>query len=263
MLYSDSPQVTKSEISNWLAVRAERNGFVLNDLRNFAPRSMFYFCGSPDAPDFAFLHRSGHPAIREIPAYVVGGAPSSTRELIDEVKPTKPLVIRETSGDFERVLVDCYPGIEVTREYLLTANKLIGDFRFEDSVRLLSDSDAESVRRFQGMRKSAKGHISGWLSNALVVGAFVDANLVAMGSTFYVLPEVCGLVAVRTLKEHQRQGYGRAVVSKLVQIGLDRSKQVVLSVRSDNAAALRMYESVGFVRTENRIWANLGHSHGP
>jgi len=51
--------------------------------------------------------------------------------------------------------------------------------------------------------------------------------------------------------EHRRRGYARAILTEmLAQLASEGATAVALNARGDNAPALALYESLGFVRTE-------------
>ncbi len=52
------------------------------------------------------------------------------------------------------------------------------------------------------------------------------------------------------LPEYRRRGYGRKLLSKALE--MNQPNDMMLLVEVDNAAAIRLYESVGFVKAENQ-----------
>jgi ribosomal protein S18 acetylase RimI-like enzyme len=65
------------------------------------------------------------------------------------------------------------------------------------------------------------------------------------------------------LPAYQGRGYGSQVVSKLTQLALQTSKFVTLTVRADNAPAIRLYAKHGFAHADERLWANVGPNVAP
>ncbi len=63
-----------------------------------------------------------------------------------------------------------------------------------------------------------------------------------------------GVVALTVLETYRRKGLGEALLRGLLQAAAESGtmRQVWLSVRSDNAPAIHLYEKLGFVRDANR-----------
>ena len=85
-----------------------------------------------------------------------------------------------------------------------------------------------------------------------VVAEADDGELMAYGGMTCVLDEG-QITNIATLPEYRRQGLGRAVVLALANMARERGLCVLyLEVRASNAAAISLYESLGFVMTGKR-----------
>lgn len=88
------------------------------------------------------------------------------------------------------------------------------------------------------------------LSKSHLAGAFVDGALLGVAG-FYVLagPKLAhraNLWGVYVRPVGRGKGLGRAIISYLLEAAATQVKQVHLSVVTDNAAAIRLYEQLGF-----------------
>lgn len=72
--------------------------------------------------------------------------------------------------------------------------------------------------------------------------------LVAMGTTHLVVPGAAEIGNVATRTTHRRRGYARRVVAALVRAHAAEGRRTFLMVFQDSAAAVRLYEGMGFVR---------------
>jgi RimJ/RimL family protein N-acetyltransferase len=82
-------------------------------------------------------------------------------------------------------------------------------------------------------------------------GVLLDGQLVAVAGTHLVSPtySVAAVGNVFTHPAHRGQGYGTATTSAVVAELLRRGiRDVILNVSQDNAAAIRIYERLGFER---------------
>jgi ribosomal protein S18 acetylase RimI-like enzyme len=95
------------------------------------------------------------------------------------------------------------------------------------------------------------GFAAAQIGRGVFFGIFEDGRLAAAAGTHLVSPQygVAGVGNVITRPDRRGRGYGRAVtaavVAELVRIGIPT---IVLNARHDNAAAIRLYESLGFER---------------
>lgn len=133
-------------------------------------------------------------------------------------------------------------------------------------VRRLLEPDAADFRsiRLDGLRDTPEAFGSTYetekdrpiesfvesLSKSHMAGAFVDGALLGVAG-FYVLagPKLAhraNLWGVYVRPIGRGKGLGRAIISYLLEAAATQVKQVHLSVVTTNAAAVRLYEQLGF-----------------
>jgi ribosomal-protein-alanine N-acetyltransferase len=91
-----------------------------------------------------------------------------------------------------------------------------------------------------------EGELTGDLRWAVVA---TEGDTVIGYAVLLVAAETAGLHRIGVAVPHQGRGVARALLRGL---RLDRCPRVLLEVRSDNAAAIGLYESVGFRVTDTR-----------
>jgi RimJ/RimL family protein N-acetyltransferase len=87
------------------------------------------------------------------------------------------------------------------------------------------------------------------MSDATFYGVFEDRTLVAAAGTHLVSREegIAAIGNVYTRRDRRGRGLGRDVTSAVLE-ALAGIETIGLNVRADNEAAIRVYESLGFVR---------------
>jgi ribosomal protein S18 acetylase RimI-like enzyme len=78
------------------------------------------------------------------------------------------------------------------------------------------------------------------------LGIRKEGKLVAMGGLRMHLPGYREITTVATMPEHEGRGYATAVVSDLVRRIRERNERPFLTVRTDNARAIAIYQRLGF-----------------
>lgn len=95
------------------------------------------------------------------------------------------------------------------------------------------------------------------LESGKYFGAFADSRLVAVAGVHVDSAEyktaVLGNIAVDP--EFRGRGLGRVVTAHLVKELVDEEKMICLNVKDDNAAAIRIYESLGFIKVHEYVEA--------
>jgi predicted GNAT family acetyltransferase len=78
------------------------------------------------------------------------------------------------------------------------------------------------------------------------VGIFREGKLVAMAGERLKVPGFTEVSAVCTHPEHAGRGYARVLMTEVMQGIWKRGEVPFLHVREDNAAAIKLYERLGF-----------------
>jgi len=89
-------------------------------------------------------------------------------------------------------------------------------------------------------------------------GAFEGSELVGAVHAEVRLPRVWILGGVFVAPSARGQGWGHALVEAAVHAGEAEGARVALYCREDRTEARRLYEGLGFLPTDRRIWLDLG-----
>jgi ribosomal protein S18 acetylase RimI-like enzyme len=128
-----------------------------------------------------------------------------------------------------------------------------GDTDIAEGVRRLSGNDVGALRRL-----FADGDTTGeapdffydsMVPNGVFFGVYEGPDLVAAAGTHLFAPDehAAAIGNVYTRRDRRSRGLSRAVTSAVLH-RLRHLETVGLNVREDNAAAIRVYESLGFVK---------------
>jgi RimJ/RimL family protein N-acetyltransferase len=116
-------------------------------------------------------------------------------------------------------------------------------------VRELKRESAAELASFLGINsQQALNSLSG-----VAFGLYEDEKLVSYAASPEILEDLAIVRGVLTAPDKRCKGYSKAVCSALVSKLLGEGKVVMLYVSKDNAAALRVYRSLGFMETGHRF----------
>jgi len=122
-----------------------------------------------------------------------------------------------------------------------------------ENVRLLNPNDVPALKRLYA-DGDATGEAPDFFYDAMVAsgvffGVYEGPDLVAAAGTHLFAPDehAAAIGNVYTRRDRRGRGLSRAVTSAVLH-RLRHLKTVGLNVREDNAAAIRVYESLGFVK---------------
>ena len=250
----------RNEVLNWLLREPIENALAIQDLRIWPKDSKFYFLTEP----FSYVHVSGHPAHHGSTTISLGGDSAKTMELLNHFQPQAPFVVRETDAKFAAAIRSYYPATVVYDEIRMDVTRESFKSQHRGQARQLLESDAASLAAFFGAPPQAVGRFLGWLKGAKAFyGTFEGEKLAALGSSFIAMPETWNLVSIATHKDFRGRGFATEVTSALVARGLEETKTVTVTVVSDNLPALKTYGKVGFIKSQDRIWADCGANSHP
>lgn len=237
----------------------------IEELVKFRTRAQFFSVLENDPQRFAYLLVSGHPSTAgRSPTVIMGGCADSSVELLRYL-PQGPYTILETPREFEKVLKSRIPAdAEIYYERRMELRR--SNFKGLNSarVRRLVETDDLSLADFNGAPSQAALAMRNWIKGAAaLMGIFEDSKLIAMGSTFSVIPEGWNLVGIKTRSEYRRRGLAAEVTSALCATAFNEVSAVGLTVLSDNHPAIALYEKLGFELKEERVWIDCGSGAKP
>lgn len=248
-----------------LRENAGANLRAIEELTKFSDRARTFSLNADDPGRFAYLLISGHPStLGRPPTVVLGGNPAAAGELFEHL-PSGPHTILETPRDFLKDLEKHLPkGANVYFERRMEV--LRSQFRPHPSsrVRQLVESDDLALAKFMGAPPQAAPNMRGWIRGAkALLGIFEGSELLSMGSTFCAIPEGWSLVGIKTREDRRRQGLAAEVTSALCARAFEEARAVYLTVLSDNAPAISLYQKLGFELQEERVWIDCGSGSKP
>ncbi len=122
------------------------------------------------------------------------------------------------------------------------------------------------VASLETLYRAATGESRKWGDRAeegLTYGIRREGRLVAAAGTHFVSRRCSLLGGVYTAPRFRRQGCAAAVTSSVTEDALRRSDRVGLMVVSTNAAAIGLYEKLGYRKGVRWAWSDSGTGHVP
>ncbi|MCI4343738.1 MAG: GNAT family N-acetyltransferase [Thermoplasmata archaeon] len=139
------------------------------------------------------------------------------------------------------------------------------DGAHDGMVRPLTGEDRALLRTFAERQadRIGAGYTSIDLSIDPVWAGLEDGRIVALARPAVRLPHLWLIGGVYVAPAHRNQGWGRAVV-RAVMAEADRAGAPCgLFVREDSAAALSLYQRLGFRPVARRLWIDAGAHRDP
>ena len=115
-------------------------------------------------------------------------------------------------------------------------------------VRVLTDADRHQIQELYRAAYPGAYFDERTLGLERVTGAFADSRLVAIAACHVYSQQysIAVIGAVATHPDYRKRGYCSAVTGALVKLLAGDVDTIALNVHCDNAAAIRIYESLGF-----------------
>ena len=88
-------------------------------------------------------------------------------------------------------------------------------------------------------------------------GVFINGELVSYAGSILRLPQVWVIGGVYTDPKHRNRGYATLATSAITKEALKNAETAVLFVRSDNKAAIRVYEKIGYRKIGEKLWVDV------
>lgn len=122
-----------------------------------------------------------------------------------------------------------------------------------EGVKRLNGTDVAALKKLyadgESTGESPDFFYDSMVPNGVFFGVYEGSEMIAAAGTHLFAPEegVAAIGNVYTRRDRRGRGLSRAVTSAVLH-RLRHLKTVGLNVRNDNAAAIRVYESLGFVK---------------
>jgi len=135
-------------------------------------------------------------------------------------------------------------------------------FHSESVRRLRSEKDASKLTLLLSTQKNRPRGIvrkyTDLIEKMPVYGAFTNDELVSYAGSFIQLPEVWMIGGVYTNPCHRSKGYATLTTSAVTEEALQNAETAALFVRSDNLPAIKVYEKIGYMKIDERLWVDVG-----
>ena len=146
--------------------------------------------------------------------------------------------------------------------WMLVKKEHANHARSELVRRLNSKEDAEKLcdlltTRAERPSGTAERYLN-WIKKMILYGVFIDDKLVSYAGSFLQLPQVWMIGGVYTHPDHRNKGYSTLATSAMTEEALKHAEAAALFVRSDNYAAIRVYEKIGYRQIGEKLWVDVG-----
>jgi RimJ/RimL family protein N-acetyltransferase len=125
----------------------------------------------------------------------------------------------------------------------------------------IPSTEAEKLLDFYPRQTAGSRSLAGyekWLSNQTVYGIFVNGKIVCVAGTYIESRHGWMLGGLYTHPRYRGLGLGTTVTSALTIEALKRSQRAIAYVESTNKASLRILEKLGYQKTRDIMFADIG-----
>jgi predicted GNAT family acetyltransferase len=191
----------------------------------------------------------------DVPAINIKGRDSAVEKLLlEEILKTVPeriftLCEKGKEKIFQEVIVSSHP----EQQMMLTEKP---EYETDWRVRRASLKDVKTLDSFY------KAHgVPTWSPMQLYAGPYyfirLEDEIVSAAGVHFMIPEVAQIGNVITAEKYRRQGIGKACVAAVAADIMAQGIPVSLFVRTDNTAAISLYESLGFKKIRELFFLEL------
>jgi GNAT superfamily N-acetyltransferase len=205
---------------------------------------------------------TGHLSIFTSPearyASLSSDAPYGSGPLLDLVPKKCVLIVEPSLYDSIKSTIQPHLAYPNDRMIVARGHEILVN---SDSAVRLSVEDAFEYMRFGASFNSPQVPLE-WarerLQRDMVFGLFRDGSLVSVASLVARLPSMAVIMSVETFHKFRGMGYATVVSSAATNEALRYSESCALFVRSDNFAAIRTYQKLGYRKIGEELWIDVG-----
>ncbi len=234
-----------------------RNAFALYDLEEEGDRVQCFAAVEGDSFRGYLLAWHG----RQYPNVIVTGDEEAAEAMLPQAPPS-PCTFLLVPGLVAAVEERREISARRMMDFMFVEATSFGPADMQDAERLgEKDADAlEALYRDATEEPRAWGQ---WAEQGLAYGLRDGGRLVAAAGTHFVSRGRSLIGGVYTSPDFRRRGSAAAVTSAVTRDALQQSDQVGLMVVSTNAAAIGLYEKLGYQRGVRWAWLDSGTGHVP
>jgi len=180
---------------------------------------------------------------------------------------TKRILLENALRDVKSEFISICPTAEITllKEYASVLQLHYEQQMVTDSPnKMKSNNKATKVRKYelQELDKFYLEHRSeAWIPLQFKVGPFYcikqDGRLVSIAGVHLCTPQIAHLGSIVTDEAYRNRGFGTACTSALANQLSATGRILSLFVRTDNEPAIRIYESLGFVKKREVVFVTI------
>jgi GNAT superfamily N-acetyltransferase len=243
---------------------------VINSLRSDVIRHVFAFYDIQYEPErtimyaaFENSHLKGYILIYTAPDFpsVILESEMGIAEKLVEYAPENHFIMH-VQPDLLPIVKGKFPNAKHYVEDWMVVKKGQARFFKSEHVRKLGgENDASRLGILLSSRedrpKRTKKFLD-WISNMPIYGVSINSELVSYAGSFIQLPQVWMIGGVYTHPNHRNKGYATLATSAVTEEALKHAETAALFVRSDNHSAIRVYEKIGYEKTGEKLWVDVG-----
>jgi len=206
-------------------------------------------------------------AATDVPGIIMESDGTATAEQLIKYAPENHFVMH-APPNLMAVIQRRFPDAKYYIESWMLVRKGQAKLYKSDLVRRLhTNDDALQLAKLLSTRKDRPERTvekyMEWLSKMKMYGAFIDGKLVSYSGSFLQIPQVWMIGGVYTHPDHRNKGYSTLATSAITEEALGNAEAAALFVRSDNYPAIKVYQKIGYRKTGEKIWVDVGTGLGP
>ena len=202
----------------------------------------------------------------DVPSVILECEPRVAEQLIRKAPENRFII--HTSAHLLNAVKQRFPDAKNYLENWMLVEKDTANLLPSKLVRRLStEKDAAAfaklvLNRKDRPKRNLKKYLD-WIAKMPMYGTFVENELVSYAGSFIQLPQVWMIGGVYTAPDHRDKGYASLVTSAVTKEALRKAEKAALFVRSDNLAAISVYEKIGYRKIGEKLWIDVGTGMKP
>ena len=212
-----------------------RHAFTLWDLRVERKNTEFYVDWRDGVRGYMLIYTGG-----DAPSVIVQGSRDSVKIFADMLPISQGIV------HMPYEYIDLFRGGD-SRYRIDVMGAEPKFYGYDDEVEIIKDEE---------MLRDLFVNPRYLVEKAITFGIVRDGKVISVASALVHLPEVWVLGAVVTKREYRNRGYATRVIKHFLSYASERTRRVVLWVRSDNRIAINIYRKLGFKKLWEEGWIN-------